>query len=98
MTPAPRPPSPPVRIDRAETEAVVTEPNVRSVHLGPLYACRYGKTDGWFRLFGYGLSIERPAHPDGWVSFSERNGYRKAWHVGGACIKVLTRRGRSSHG
>jgi hypothetical protein len=61
----------------------------RTLSLGPLVVCTYARTDFWVRLFGRGLSVEYPAHPGGFVPFSERYGYQRAWHVGGACIKCV---------
>ena len=37
---------------------------------------------------GRGFSVQRPAHPDGWMPLSEREGRRRTWHVLGACVAV----------
>ena len=64
------------------------------------FLCVVTRTDWFFRILGYGLSVTYPAHPDGWVMFSEREGFRPAIHLSwgqrGAkilCIKPLTPRG-----
>ena len=56
----------------------------------PAFIRVYGWRDWFFRVLGWGLSIEplRGHRP----LFSERYGYRKAWHVAGLCVKPLRRR------
>lgn len=72
------------------------DPTYRTFRLGPLVGCIYGGTDAWVRLFGWGVSVQRPAHPDGYVSFSERYGYQRTWHVSGACVQILPSRERKA--
>jgi hypothetical protein len=59
------------------------------MRLGPLSARAWTPTDWFVRWGRHGISVQRPAHPDGFVVFSECMGYRKAWHILGACIKTL---------
>jgi hypothetical protein len=40
----------------------------------------------YFRLLGYGLSVERDRRP----SFSERYGYKRVWRIGRWAIEVLS--------
>ncbi len=47
-------------------------------------------SQGWFRLFGYGLSwTDHRRHPP---LFSERYGYTRALHVGPWCLRALVPR------
>lgn len=47
----------------------------------------FGPLDWYFRVRGYGLSVERLKHHR--PLFSERMGHRKTHHVAGLCIEVL---------
>jgi hypothetical protein len=49
----------------------------------------YGWRDWYFRVWGYGLSIQSlQGHQP---LFTERYGYRRAWHRFGLCISPLKR-------
>ena len=72
----------------------LTHVAVSQRRLGPLTWTRYYQNGRLVERHWWlaGWVFARPAHPDGFVSFSERYGYRKAWHVFGGCLsrrKVL---------
>lgn len=50
---------------------------------------------GW-TLFTLGCRYSWPAHPSGFVPFSERQGLRKTYHLFGGCLVPPKRRRRAA--